>query len=191
MMNVIGIVGSPRKGGNTEIMMREALASAKKAGAETEMILVADQNISPCNGCGACTGGDGCIIEDDMQKVYEKLLLADGLIFGTPVYFINVSAQAKAIIDRTLPFLYNGKLKGKVAGAIVVARRVGAGQVLGLLYTWFTVHRMITAGGAIGYGREIGEVKDGPGGSPILSALDEARAIGRNVVNMIKRLSKP
>lgn len=189
-MKVLGIVGSPRKGGNTEIMMREALESARKAGAETELILVADNNISPCNGCGACMNGKGCVIDDDMQNIYEKFINADGIIFGTPVYFINVSAQAKAIIDRTLPFLYTGKLKGKVAGAIVVARRVGAGQVLGLLYTWFTVHRMVTAGGAIGYGREIGEVREGPGGSPMLSAIDEARSIGRNVVAMAKRLSK-
>jgi multimeric flavodoxin WrbA len=189
-MNVVGIVGSPRRGGNTEIMVREALESARQAGAETELVLVADCRISPCDGCGACTEGDGCVIEDDMQRIYEKLERADGIIFGTPVYFINVSAQAKAFIDRTLPFLHGGKLKGKVAAAIVVARRVGAGQVLSLLYTWFAVQRMINAGGGIGYGREIGDVREGPGGSPALSALEEARSVGRNMVSMVKKLSK-
>lgn len=189
-MKILGIVGSPRKEGNTEIMMREALEAARQAGAETEMVLVADSDISPCDGCMTCMEGDGCVIDDDMQTLYEKIELADGIIFGTPVYFINVSAQAKAIIDRTLVMLINGKMKGKVAAAIVTARRVGAGQVLGLLYTWFAAQRMITAGGGIGYGREKGEVKEGPGGSPMLSALEEARSIGRNVVSMVKKVSK-
>ena len=189
-MKILGIVGSPRKDGNTEIMMREALGAAQEAGAETEIFLVADNDIAPCDGCMACMGGNGCVIDDDMQTVYEKLERADGIIFGTPVYFINVSAQAKAIIDRTLPTLINGKLKGKVAAAIVTARRVGAGQVLGLLYTWFAAQRMITAGGGIGYGSEKGEVREGPGGTPTLSALEEARSVGRNVINMIKKVSK-
>ena len=189
-MKILGIVGSPRKEGNTEIMVKEALEAAREAGAETEMFLVADNDISPCDGCMACMGGDGCVLDDDMQTLYEKLEHADGIIFGTPVYFINVTAQAKAIIDRTLVTLINGKLKGKVAAAIVTARRVGAGQVLGLLYTWFAAQRMITAGGGIGYGREKGEVKEGPGGSPMLSALEEARSIGRNVVSMVKKVAK-
>ena len=188
-MKVLGIVGSPRKEGNTEIMVREALDAARQAGAETELFLVADKKITPCDGCGACMGGDGCVVDDDMQDLYRQFEAADGVIFGTPVYFINVSAQAKAIIDRSISLMRAGKLKGKVAAAIVAARRVGAGQVLGLIYTWFAVHRMVIAGGGIGYGREKGEVRQGPGGAPMLSAMEEARSVGRNVVGMIKKLT--
>jgi multimeric flavodoxin WrbA len=187
-MKIVGIVGSPRKGGNTEIMVREALKAAEERGAETRLFLVADHAIGPCDGCGACLEGEGCVGEDDMQGLYDDLAWADGIIFGTPVYFVNVTAQAKAVIDRTFALLHGSKLRGKVAAAIVVARRVGAGQVLSLLYTWFAVHRMIIAGGALGYGREKGDVREGPGGSPMLSALDEARSAGRNVVSMGRKV---
>ena len=120
-MKIIGIVCSPRVGGNTEILVKEALEAAREAGGETELVLVAGKNITPCDGCGACEKDGVCMIEDDMQTIYQQLELADGVIFGTPVYFVNVSAQAKAIIDRTYAFLRTGKLKGKVAAPIVVA----------------------------------------------------------------------
>jgi multimeric flavodoxin WrbA len=190
IVKVIGIVSSPRKGGNTEILVREALKAAREAGAETELVSVAKKNISPCDGCGACEKNGICKIKDDMQVIYQQLEAADGIVFGTPVYFLNVTAQAKAIIDRTYAFLQTRKLRGKVAAAIVVARRVGAGQVLSILYSYFTIHRMLIAGGGIGYGRSKGEVKTGVGGSPTRSALEEARAVGRNVVWLVERLSK-
>ena len=189
-MRVLGIVCSPRKGGNTEILVREALAAVAEAGGETELILVADKSIAPCDGCGACAENGICTINDDMQMIYQQLELADGVIFGTPVYFLNVSAQAKAIMDRTYALLRTRGLRGKVAAALVAVRRVGAGQVLSLLYSYFMVHRMIIAGGGIGYGREKGEVRQGVGGSPALSALEEARAVGRNVVRMVERFSE-
>jgi multimeric flavodoxin WrbA len=185
-MRILGIVCSPRKGGNTEILVKEALKVVQEAGGQTELILVAGKDIAPCDGCDKCREDGICKTRDYMQTIYHELELADGLILGTPVYFTNVSAQAKAIIDRTYAFLGAGKLKGKVAAAIVAARRVGAGQVLSLLYTYFTLHRMVISGGGIGYGREKGEVRQGPGGAPFLSALEEARAVGRNMVRMVK-----
>jgi len=189
-MRILGIGCSPRKGGNTEILVKEALEGARDAGGETELVLVADLDIAPCDACGACVKDGICIIKDDMETLYGQLRAADGLVFGTPVYFTNVSAQAKAVMDRTYAFLRTGKLKGKVAAALVAARRVGAGHVLSLLYTFFAVHRMVIAGGGIGYGREKGEVREGPGGAPGLSALEEARAVGRNLVRMGKLVGK-
>jgi len=189
-VKIVGIVCSPRKGGNTEILVAEALNAAREKGAETEIVLMADKQINPCDACDACLENGACVIEDDMQDIYQKLENADGIIFGTPVYFNNVSAQAKAVIDRTYALLWTGKLRGKVAGAAVAVRRVGAGQVLSLLYSWFTVQRMITAGGCIGYGRDTGEVRKGPGGGPGSTALGEAGAIGKAMVKMVNRLSK-
>ncbi len=188
-MRVLGIVCSPRKGGNTELLVTEALEAARKAGAETNLVLAADKNIAPCDGCGACQDSGICKIKDDMQDIYQQLELADAVILGTPVYFVNVSAQAKAIIDRTYALIRVSKLRGKVAAAVVSARRVGAGQVLGLLYSYFIGQRMIVAGGAIGYGTKKGEVRDGVGGSFSLSALEEARALGRSVVRLLERVS--
>lgn len=170
-------------------MITRALASAREAGAETDMLHVADLDIAPCDACGACMAEGACIVEDDMQRVYEHLDAADGILFGTPVYFLNVSAQAKAIIDRTYALLMKGKLRGKVAAVVAAARRVGAGQVLSLMYSYFSAQRMIIAGGAVGYGREKGEVNQGPGMSPFLSAIEEAEAVGRNVVKMRKKIS--
>ena len=189
-MKIIGIVGSPRKGGNTEILVKEALAAAGETGAETGLVLLAGKNIAPCDGCGACEKKGICKIKDDMQAIYREMESADGIIFGSPVYFLNVTAQAKAVIDRTYAFLQTRKLRGKAAAAIVVARRVGAGHVLSTFYSFFTIHRMLTAGGGIGYGRRKGDVKTGEGGSPTRSAIEEARAVGRNVVWLVERLSK-
>jgi multimeric flavodoxin WrbA len=189
-MKILGIVCSSRKGGNTEILMREALEAAQKAGGETELFLIADKDISFCNGCEACVETGKCIIEDDMQELYEKMEAADGIILGTPVYFNSVSAQAKAIMDRGYAFLRVRRLKGKVAAAIAVARRIGAGSTLSLLYSYFTFQRMVIAGGGVGYGLEKGDVLKGVGGSPALSALEEARSVGKGVVRMLKQLSK-
>jgi len=189
-MKILGLVCSPREGGNTEIMVREALEEAGRRGAATELVLLAGKEITPCQACEACMADGVCPTDDDMQEIYRKLTEADGIVFGTPVYFINVTAQAKAVIDRSFALMMTGGLRGKAAAAVVAARRVGAGQVLGLLYTWFAVHGMHTAGGAIGYGRERGEVRLGPGGSPGLTALEEARAVGKNVVRTIQRLCR-
>jgi multimeric flavodoxin WrbA len=190
-MRILGIVCSPRKGGNTEILVREALEAAREAGCETELVLVAGKNIAPCDGCAACLKEGVCKIKDDMQMIYEQLEKADGVIFGTPVYFINVTAQAKAVMDRTYSLAFNRKLRGKVAAAIVTAGRVGVGQVLSLMYSFFNLHRMVIAGGGAGYGREKGEVKkEGAGLRYDGSAVNEARAVGRAVVRLATQLAK-
>ncbi|MFC1916592.1 flavodoxin family protein [Chloroflexota bacterium] len=188
-MKVVGIVCSPRKGGNTEILVRETLDAIQEAGGETELITVSGKTINPCDGCRACAKEGVCHINDDMQEIYQQLIQSDGIILGTPVYFNNVSAQAKAVMDRLYALFVHVKLRGKVAGAIVVTRRVGAGNVRSMLYSYFIAHRMLVAGGAIGYGREKGEVREGTGGAPNTSALEEARGLGKAVVSLHQKLS--
>ena len=173
-MKVLGIVCSPRKNGNTEILVKEALDSAHKLGAETEMIKVSDVNITPCDGCETCDTTGECKIEDDMQGIYTKLLQSDGIILGSPVYWWGVTAQAKIIIDRTFVFRRGRRLRNKVAGAVVVARQVGASNAFSELNDFFGLHRMIPArsmgprteeelakewgGGVIAYADKPGEV---------------------------------
>jgi multimeric flavodoxin WrbA len=190
-MKILGIVCSPRKDGNTEILVREALQAAGEAGSETELILMAGKKIAPCDGCNACLKHGVCKIKDDMRTIYEQLEKADGLILGTPVYFCNVTAQAKAVIDRTYPLTFSRKLRGKVAAAIVTAGSLGIGQVLGSMYTFFDQHRMVIAGSSAGYGTEKGDVKkEGAGATYGGSALEEARAVGKRMVRLATQLEK-
>jgi multimeric flavodoxin WrbA len=190
-MKILGIVCSPRKDGNTEILVREALDTAREAGCETELILLAGKKINPCNGCNVCLKEGACNIKDDMQDIYAQLEKADGVIFGTPVYFYSVTAQAKAVIDRTYPLAFSGKLRNKVAAAIVVAGNMGVGQALSLLYTFFDQQRMIIAGSGTGYGNEKGDVKkDGAGATYGGSAIEEARSAGKRMVKLIAQLER-
>lgn len=190
-MKVLGIVGSGRKGGNTEILVKEALASAQDAGAQTELVSVVGKTIAPCDGCGSCRQTGACHIHDDMESIYQQLEAADAIVFGSPVYFGSVSAQTKAIMDRTYLLLGDRKLKGKAAAPVLAVRRVGAGQTRNLLYGYFMSHGMVPVRGAIGYGRERGDVRQGVGGAQGLSALEEARTVGTDLVQMVRQLSKP
>jgi multimeric flavodoxin WrbA len=187
-MRLLGIVCSPRKNGNTEILVKEALNVAVNAGWETDLFLMSEKEVAPCKACGSCHKKGACVIEDDMQQLYQLMDRADGIIFASPVYFGNVSAQAKAVMDRTFALLGKHSLKDKIAGAIVVTRRVGAVQTRSLIYSFCIAHGMIVAGGGIGYGREPGDVLQGVGGGINMSAIEEARNVGTSIVNLGKRL---
>jgi len=187
-MKIVGIVGSPRKSGNTEILMNEALKVAREAGFETEMFLMSSKQVAPCDACGTCFEVGDCVVQDDMQELYPMLEQADGVIFGSPVYFGSVSAQMKAIMDRMFALMRRRAMKDKVAGALVVTRRVGAINARSLLYSFCIAQGMIVAGGAIGYGREIGDVLTGVGGGIDMSAVEEARLLGTSMVQLTKRL---
>jgi len=179
-MKVLGMVLGPRRGGNTEILVRKVLASAKKAGAETELVHIADINIMPCDGCLSCEENGDCKIDDDMRQIYPKLIEADGIVFGSPVYFWNVSGQAKLLIDRTYCFLKKKKLRDKIAGIVVVARRAGCTNAFQVFQNFINAQRMRTAGGVIGFGKEMGAVKEDE------EALREAVAVGRLMAGLIK-----
>jgi len=99
-LKVIGISASPRLKGNSDLLLREALAGAESAEAQVEYIRLCDLNISPCVECNSCYETGKCRIEDDYQMVLAKLLEADRLIFATPIFFMSVCAQAKILIDR-------------------------------------------------------------------------------------------
>lgn len=99
-VKVLGISTSPRLKGNSDLLLREALAGAESAGALIEYIRLCDLNISPCIECNCCYKTGKCRIEDDYQMVSAKILEADRLIFATPIFFMTVCAQAKMLIDR-------------------------------------------------------------------------------------------
>jgi len=100
-MKVIGLNTSPRKDGNTAWIINKILEASKEQGAETEFFNFSDFDIKPCRGCWACHKGDqGCIIKDDMQKIDDAIDQADAIVFGSPIYMMQMSAQAKILIDR-------------------------------------------------------------------------------------------
>jgi multimeric flavodoxin WrbA len=99
-MKVLGIMGSPRRQSNTEILLDKALEGAREAGAEVEKVLVSKLKIAPCLEIYACRKDGNCAIKDDMQSLYKKLLEADHVILASPMFFYGVTSQAKAIIDR-------------------------------------------------------------------------------------------
>ncbi|MGI5939295.1 MAG: flavodoxin family protein [Thermoleophilia bacterium] len=99
-MKILGIVGSPRKNGNTQILVEKSLETAAQLGATTRLVMLRDQHIEFCRGCEACARNHKCVIDDDMQALYPLLLEADGLILGSPVHFYNISSSMKTFIDR-------------------------------------------------------------------------------------------
>jgi multimeric flavodoxin WrbA len=136
-MKVVGICGSPRRG-NTEWMLRKLLEGAAKAGAETELILLREKNIEWCDGCLSCEAGGEhrkgiCMIQDDMQEIYAKLVEADGLALGTPVYFELLSALLKNFMDRTCPIWPKLELKPVVGIAVAEG---GIGKAVDNLKTY-------------------------------------------------------
>jgi multimeric flavodoxin WrbA len=99
-MKVLGLFGSPRKGGNTEILLEEALKGAEMEGAEVERLHLTAFTITPCKECHECDQTGNCVILDDMEKIYPKLLEADVIILASPIFFYGITAQAKALVDR-------------------------------------------------------------------------------------------
>jgi len=97
---VLGIMGSPRKKSNTDLLLDAALEGASQEGAEVEKIAVYDLQISPCREIYACTRDGNCPIRDDMQSLYDKLSRADHIVFASPIFFYGITSQAKAVVDR-------------------------------------------------------------------------------------------
>jgi len=143
-MKVLGISCSPRRNGNTEIIIQEALEGAKEVGAKTEFLPAGTMDIKPCTACEACQRTGECKIRDAMQEIYPKLLEANGIVFGTPVYFWAMAAQAKIFIDRTYALRYPTlKMANKVGGVITVAGREGAISAAMPIVLYFAMNHML------------------------------------------------
>ncbi|NHK32950.1 MAG: flavodoxin family protein [Asgard group archaeon] len=110
---ILGIVGSPRRNGNTETLIDEVLSGAQEAGAKIDKIILNELNISPCQGCNSCSKNGQCKINDDMNLVNEKMKESDVFVMGTPIYYWGPTGQFKAFFDRLLATSRQGILKGK------------------------------------------------------------------------------
>ncbi|MEK6558944.1 MAG: flavodoxin family protein [Planctomycetota bacterium] len=145
MRKVIGIFGSPRQNGNSDILLNSAIRGVETNGGDIERIIVRDLKIAPCNSCGGCWEKGVCVIDDDMQKIYSRLVDADGIIVVSPIYFMGVSAQLKAFIDRCQAFwarkyILNLPIRegGRIANGFFIAtaaRNTGEGLFTGAVKT--------------------------------------------------------
>ncbi len=167
-MKAIAINGSPRKGGNTEILLKKVLERLDEAGWETELAQVGGTAIRGCRACYACfkAKNSKCGQEDGVfNECFAKMVAADAIILGSPTYFTDVSSEMKGLLDRAgLVALANGGLFRRKIGAAVVAVRRGGGT-----HAFDTMNHMFLMSGAIvpgstywnlGYGLEKGEVKN-------------------------------
>ena len=115
-MKVLGLIGSPRKNGNTDLLVSSVLDGASANNHLTEKVYLYELDISPCVDCRECMKGElQCTIDDDMKALYSKLESADVIIFGTPLYWYAPSGKMKLMIDRLLPYIFSKKLEGKKA----------------------------------------------------------------------------
>ena len=128
-MKILALIGSPRKGGNTDLLIDEILRGAMKNEHKAEKLYLYDYEILPCLDCRRCKQSESnysCALKDGMQEIYPRLEESGIIIFGTPVYWYGPTAQMKLFIDRLRPFIDSRRLLGK-KGLVVVPSEEGPG----------------------------------------------------------------
>jgi len=187
-MIALGISGSPRANGNTQIAVSLALSQIGKAGIDTQLVSLAGKTIKPCTACMACRKKIECSIDDDdFWPIFERILEADGLILGSPVYFGSATPQLMALLDRAGYIARNNGslLRHKVGGPIAVARRAGQNFTYAQLMLFYGLNEMIVVGSTywnIGFGKAPGDINGDA------EALETLRNFGKNVAWVLKKL---
>jgi len=190
-MKVVAFNGSARKGGNTAKLLEIVLSELEGSGIETELVELAGKPIKGCIACYKCFKEKNrrCAVEDDIvNEALEKMLLADGILLGSPTYFADVSASMKALIERCgMVSRANGDmLRRKVGAGVVAVRRGGAFHVFSSLNAFFLIGQMVVVGSSywnLGIGKDPGEVtKDEEG-------VKTMQELGRNMAWVLQRLA--
>lgn len=187
-MKVVAFNGSPRKDGNTELLLRKVLEPIEEAGIETELVQVGGKQFSGCKACYACfqkktkrCAND----EDELNQWIEKILEADAIVVGSPTYFAGPSAETTAFLDRVglVACANDAMLSGKIGAAVVAVRRGGAGSVQDAINHMFLMTRMIVPGSTywnMGFGLEKGEAANDQEG------LNNMRDLGETIAWLVK-----
>lgn len=192
-MKVIGIVGSPRKNGNTEILTRHTLKAIAEEGLDTELIRLAGLDIRPCNACMVCKEEERCPIDDDLFPIYTKMKAAEAIILASPVYYGSATALLKALMERAGRISGGGggsgssrrAFAGKVGGPLVVARRAGQNFTFAQIMYWFHILGFFMPGSTywnIAFGHQPGEVEGDEEG------MRTAWNFGKNIALLLKKL---
>jgi len=189
-MKAIAFNGSPRKGGNTEILLRKVLEPISEAGIETELVQIGGKQIRGCIACFKCRENKNskCAIDSDMvNECIGKMIQADAIILGSPTYFAGMTSEMKALIDRA-GFVAgsNGRLFARKIGAgVVVHRRGGATSVLDSINHMFLISRMIIPGSTywnFGVGLAKGDVENDA------EAMANMKDLGETIAWLVKAL---
>lgn len=190
-MKVVAFNGSPRKDGNTAILLNYVLKELSAEGIETELVQLAGKKIIGCRGCYKCWERKDarCAVENDiLNECIEKMLDADGILVGSPVYYGDITAEMKALLDRSF-FVARGNnflFSRKVAAAVVAVRRAGASNTLDTMYRYFTPAMMFIPGSTywnLGVGEAKGEVEKDEEGIATMQNL------GRNMAWLMKAVN--
>jgi multimeric flavodoxin WrbA len=191
MMKVVAFNGSSRKDGNTDILLNLVLDELKKENIGTELIQLAGETLSGCIGCYRCRENKDqkCAVTNDRMNEYiAKMSQAQGVLLGSPTYISNMTANMKALIERSaIVSRSNGDMfKRKVGAAVISARRAGSTHVLSSMNYFFLVTQMIIPGSSywnMGIGRNPGDVKDDAEG------IQTMKTLGQNMAWLLKKLS--
>ncbi len=188
-MKVIGINGSARKNGNTSILIQTVFEELEKQDIETELIQLFDKEIKSCNGCFACKENRKCIIKNDaFNECFHKMIEADGIILGSPVYSADISSKMKAFIERSGVIIATNPelLKYKVGASVVAVRRGGGMTAVDTLNHFLLNKEVLLVGSTywnMVYGKEIGDVlKDEEG-------MENMKNLGQNMAWLIKKIN--
>jgi len=186
-MKVIGFNGSPRKDGNTSILIKHVFSELERQSIGTELVQLSEKEIRGCIACYKCIENKDrrCAVKNDAANEYiEKMLGAEGMILGSPVYFNDVTPEMKALIDRTgYVARANGRMfKNKVGASVAAVRRSGAVHTLDTINHFFLSGEMIIAGRVIGVGRERGEVEKDEEGMQL------AKTLGQRMAWLLKKI---
>ena len=183
-MTLLALNGSPRIGGNTDLLLQAALEAAATTGAATRLIQLAGLQIAECDGCVACWQPGDCIKQDDMNPLYEQIAQADAIIFGSPVYWYSPTGLMKLLLDRLVYFncpAHRALVRGKPAGVITPFEEEDpamADLLLAIFRKSFAYLEMPFAGSVVVPGvSAAGDVLGKP------DALDAARDLGRGLVS--------
>ncbi len=189
-MNVVAFNGSSRKDGNTDRLLRIVLGELEREGIKTEYVEMAGKRVRGCTACYRCVDRqDGrCVLDDDpVNEWIEKMIVSEGILLGSPVYFADLSASMKALIERAgMVARANGDLlRRKVGAAVVAVRRAGAVHTFDSMNHFFLISQMIIPGANywnVGIGREKGEVEGDVEGRGTMEVL------GRNMAWILRAI---
>lgn len=190
-MFALAVNGSPRKGGNTEILLKEVLGELDQAGWDTELVKVGGTAIRGCIACQKCfenKDNECAVKKDKFNEIFAKMIKADAMILGSPTYFAAVSADLKALLERGgfVAFANDHAFAGKIGAAVVAVRRGGATHVFDSINHMFQMSRMILPGSTywnMGIGLDKEEVKDDDEGMANMRHLGRAIDwLGKSIV---------
>ncbi len=183
-MKVVAVNGSPRRNGNTRMLLEAVLAPLGEAGWETELLQAGGKDIHGCRSCRRCFEKKDrrCSYDDDdFNGLYEKMLDADAIVIGSPTYFADITPEIKALIDRAgyVALANGGLFAGKIGAGVIAVRRAGAVHALDSINHMLHLCRMVMPGSTywnMGFGREAGEVASDAEGLANMDHLGRAIA---------------